>query len=770
MNTTYKIVKNELRLLFYSPVAWLILVIFALQASIDYAELLGRELQDKATGHNLADLTASLFGGFRGVFTRIQQYLYLYIPLLTMSIMSRELGSGSIKLLLSSPVTSGQIVLGKYLALAIYGLLLAGVLALLALFSLATVRSMDLPLVLSGLLGLYLLTCAYAAIGLFMSSLTSYQMAAAIGTLAVLALLNFIGTVGQEIELARDITYWLSISGRATTTIRGLICSEDVLYFFIVTALFLALAILRLQARRRKRPRAVTVARYAATVILALGAGYLSSRPPLMFYHDATAMKSQTLTPGSQAVMREMKGGLSITTYVNLLDANYWDVLPRNYNNDVRRFRQYVRFKPEIKMKYVYYYDHADNPSLDLRYPDLDDEGRARELAKGSHLKFERLLPPAGIRRLVDLAPEGNHLVRHLQRDNGQASFLRVYNDMARHPSESEISAALKRLVVKPPRVAFLAGHGERDILRVGDDGYYVFARSLDFRHSLVNQGFDMETLSLAGLTEIPPGVDVLVIADPREPLSHAEQEIISRHLAAGGDLLLAVKPGRQHLVAPVADALGIRFTDGTLVREHPDLAPDLLLGRITGQAALISGVFGSLASLGHTIQAPGAVGILPAPAGSLPPFRALPLVVTDSAGCWNELETADFINDIPRYNPAAGEREANLLPLVLALAREVNGREQRVMVLGNADYLSNGELLKSRKEVRSANYSLITETFRWFTRGEFPVDTRRFYGPDNDIRLSTNDTWWIKALFSGLIPALLLAGGLVTWIKRRRV
>ena len=65
------------------------------------------------------------------------------------------------------------------------------------------------------MLGLYLLVCAYAAIGLFMSSITSYQVVAAMGTLAVLAVLNFVGDMWQDIDFVRDITYWLAINGRA---------------------------------------------------------------------------------------------------------------------------------------------------------------------------------------------------------------------------------------------------------------------------------------------------------------------------------------------------------------------------------------------------------------------------------------------------------------------------------------------------------------------------------------------------------------------------
>lgn len=62
-------------------------------------------------------LTANLLGGMFGLYNTVQQYLYLYMPLLTMGLMSREFSSGSIKLLYSSPVTSSQIVMGKFLAM-----------------------------------------------------------------------------------------------------------------------------------------------------------------------------------------------------------------------------------------------------------------------------------------------------------------------------------------------------------------------------------------------------------------------------------------------------------------------------------------------------------------------------------------------------------------------------------------------------------------------------------------------------------------------------
>ena len=71
--------------------------------------------------------------------------------------------------------------------------------------------------------------------------------------------------------------------------------------------------------------------------------------------------------------MSKLEGGMTITTYVNFLDRDYYIGMPNMVNSDLERFKQYLRFKPEIKMKYVYYYDRGYSPSLDRLFPNLSD-------------------------------------------------------------------------------------------------------------------------------------------------------------------------------------------------------------------------------------------------------------------------------------------------------------------------------------------------------------------------------------------------------------
>ncbi len=91
----------------------------------------------------------------------------------------------------------------------IYGLIMMGTVLVLIIVAYFSIKDLDLPFLLSGLLGLYLLMCTYAAIGLFMSTLTSYQIVAALGTLTLISFLNFIGNLWQSVEGVRDIMHWV---------------------------------------------------------------------------------------------------------------------------------------------------------------------------------------------------------------------------------------------------------------------------------------------------------------------------------------------------------------------------------------------------------------------------------------------------------------------------------------------------------------------------------------------------------------------------------
>ena len=147
--------------------------------------------------------------------------------------------------------------------------------------------------------------------------------------------------------------------------------------------------------------------------------------------------------------------------------------------------------------------------------------------------------------------------------------------------------------------------------------------------------------------------------------------------------------------------------------------------------------------------------------------FNVTPLFTSDTVNCWNELETTDFVDDTVKLNPEAGEIE-KIYTTALALTRKVGEKEQKIIILGDADCLSNGEISISRKGVRASNYSLITGSFFWMSDEEVPIDVRRPNPPDNAVRVGETGMYISKLGLMGLFPILLAIAAIIIWIRRR--
>lgn len=713
-------------------------------------------------------LTFSIFLN-GGLIPTMLSKLYLYIPLLTMGLMSRETSSGSIKLLLSSPVKMREIILGKFMAMMAYGAILVTVVGLFVIAAGFSITSPNYGLMIAGLISIYLVICAYSAIGLFMSCLTSYQVVAAISTLAVLAALNYIGLVGQNIGFVREITYFLSISGRAEVMIEGLLTSRDVFYFIIVIAIFLGLSILKLQSARESKPLAIKTGRYALFISLMLFVGYLTSRPVLIAYFDLTATKSETLTPNSQKIIKALKGPLSLTTYVNLFDDQSPWAFPETQKKDFSHFLTYQRFMPDMKVKYVYYYDTCDMYSTNYvkMNPGLSMDALVKKIAASYKVDPDLFISPTEIKKQIDLSSQHNHLVRVLEAD-GKKTWLRMYNDMLSYPSENEMTAALKRLEVTPTKVAFLTGHNERSIDKDGDKDFRTPAIGLNYRASLINQGLDVENISVKD-QDIPADVSVLVIADPRTPLDEKERARIAAFIDRGGNMLIAGEPGKQDVLNPVIAKFGVQYMPGKIVQITSDAAPDFVAADVAKATTAISYNFMDIVKhhSEHTkVTMPGVMGISKTGDGL---FKATPfLTVKDSSNCWNT--TRDIKADsVFKFSQSGGDFHGQFTT-AMGLTRNIGNKEQRIIVVGDADFMSNGELgRRPTSNYERINYYFDKAIIGWLGNDEFPVDVSRPDKPDNSFIMSSAGIALMKPAFLGLIPAIIIIWGALLLIIRKR-
>ena len=741
MRTIIRITKSELRVLFFSPIAWLILIVFSFQVGMAYSDTLALQLKNQELGYRMFAVTSSLFSGYTGILSNLLENLYLYIPLFTMGLMSRELSSGSIKLLYSSPVSNLQII-----------------------STCISVQAPDVPLMLTGVLGVFLTVLAYGAIGLFMSTITKYQVVAVVGTLAILAILNFIGGVGQEYDFVRDITYWLAISGRSKVFIDGMISSKDTLYFVLVIFMFLGLSVIKLQGERLRLAKWKTSLKYSFVLLIALALGYISSLPKFSIYYDSTATKMNTLTEESQQILEQLKGDLTITTYVNYLDETYDRGAPRNRIDDIAQFEQYLRFKPEIKLEYVYYYAKGYMPYAKAAYDTMTLEQIVEDKCRYSGYNPKRFLPLDEVLKKDDISGENGRFARVITAANGKKAILRIYQDNSVYPYEAQISTALKTLLQEAPVVGFVTGHKERSGMDLGEKGYGAFASNKTFRYSLINSGFGIREISLG--QPVPEDIDIVVLADMRSDLTEEESRNFDTYLARGGNLFILGEPKRQKFMNPVVEKLGLRFADGIIVSPSEIHLDDIVAADIKEGAATVSENYIKYFRRGYSIITPSAcaIEILDTTKG----FKITEVLASASKGSWIEKETTDFINEKSVLNPDAGEVERSN-SIMLYLTRLVKNKEQRIFVIGDADCISTLELSQNRAGFRSSNFTLITETFRNMSYEEFPVDANRVNPPDDQVVVSQDGVSTIKIVIMWIVPLLLVVGCVILLFRRKR-
>lgn len=727
MRLLLRIARTELATLFYSPVAWFILIVFSFLAGKDFASIydaLLRTLELGSFGERKISATVYLIGGNQGLLKAVQNNLYMFMPLITMGVMSREYSSGSIKLLYSSPVRGGHIVLGKYAAMMLYSALLMIVPILCTVWASFCIPNFDWGAALAALLGVYLLVCTYAAIGVFMSSLTSYQVVAAVTTLAVFTALRFVGRLWQEYDAVRQITHWLSINGRSDYMLNGLISSADVLYFVIVIWLFLGLTMLRVGLGRSGLRWPARALRYGAVAAAALAVGWISSHPGFIGYFDATRGHQLTLSATSQQVLAQVQGPVSITHYVNMVDEGGRSYMPRGRAYGEGVFRMYTRFKPDIDIKYLYYWDEVPGSPVMERLKTGSWRETAERLAGIQKYPFGWFKTPEQMAEIEDLKPFDNKFVRIVEFADGRRQVLRDFADMSKVPGEQEVTTMFQRALSGAVRVGFSSSHGERDIKLMGDRTYRLFANDPTQREGLLNQGFDFfKTVGTDSL-------DILVVADPR---SLVDTAAIGRFLDDGGNMMVLAEPSGREFTAPLLARLGVEMMPGVLTDSLSNYEPTLTLAIGAGSFADLSG----------KVSMPEA-GELRFNAGSSRAGFA-----ASAADSW-------------QAEPIL-TRGAQTVALLLTRG------EQQVIVVGDADFLSNAELTIGRMGYSSANFRFAKEAFTRLAGGRYPLDTRKAAPLDDRITAPLESVGWTRIAFMAVCPIFLLTVALVTSRRRRR-
>jgi len=239
---------RELKSMFLSPLAWVLLAVVQLILAWMFLRNLDQYLmvQSRLLGlenpPGVTEVVVSPLFGNAGI------VMLLLVPLITMRLVTEERRSGSLALLYSAPLSMTEIVLGKYLG-TLYFLGIVLVLTALMPLSLLAGGTLDFGLLGAGLLGLALLLACYAAVGLFMSTLTRYPAVAAIATFGALLLSWIMNWTSAQSQGANTLAY-LSLLNHYEPFLKGVFDSADAVYLVLVILVFLVLSVRRLDADR----------------------------------------------------------------------------------------------------------------------------------------------------------------------------------------------------------------------------------------------------------------------------------------------------------------------------------------------------------------------------------------------------------------------------------------------------------------------------------------------------------------------------------------
>ncbi len=243
MGNTLAIAHKELRAYFVSPIAYVIIGGFAFLYGYFYIAILSFFVRQSMQmlqmgGPPTANINEMMI---RPLMQNVTVLVLFVMPMITMRTYSEEKRSGTIELLLTSPLTDLQIVLGKFLgAMALYVVMLAVTLIHVAI--LFIYGNPEWKPIATAYLGLLLLGGSFISLGLFISSLTKNQIVAAMITFAVflfLWIITWIGSVSGP--TVSGITTYLSIIDHGEDFWKGVIDTTHLIYYlsFITFGLFL---------------------------------------------------------------------------------------------------------------------------------------------------------------------------------------------------------------------------------------------------------------------------------------------------------------------------------------------------------------------------------------------------------------------------------------------------------------------------------------------------------------------------------------------------
>jgi ABC-2 type transport system permease protein len=490
MGNIWTIARKELRGYFDHPTAYILLVVFL--------------------GINSFFFFRSAFlvseASLRPMFDMLPWLLLFFVPAVTMGSLAEERRHSTLELVLSHPLSEGQLLLGKFVGNLLFILAAIGSTLLIAA-TLAWGGSLDLGVVVAQYVGTVLLLGGVTAVGIFASALTRNQITAFIVATAIIFILMMLGTEVVQISLPlwlADVASRLGILRHFANVARGVIDLRDVVYFASLVVAFLALAYWQLQRERLNRKghlyrnlQAGTLVVVAIAVFADLFGGYIPGRL------DLTAERLYTLSDGTRSILADLDDLVTVTLFAsNELPAQVRP-LERDVNDVLRDFERYG--------------------GGDLQVVRVDPDASEEALQRAQQLGIQPVQFNVVRREELQLKQGWLGIAVQYAGESESIPFVGDTRNL-----EYQLATRVWRLTrVATPTVAFVAGHGEKTLA-----DYTSFTQEL-------GQTYTLRTVDLTSAdAELGPDLDAVIVAGPKSPLDARSRALLLRYLGNDGRVL----------------------------------------------------------------------------------------------------------------------------------------------------------------------------------------------------------------------------------------
>ncbi len=651
------------------------------------------------------------------------------IPILCMRILAEERHNKTDQLVLTAPVSVGDVVVGKFLAL-------------LSVFAIPTLISCTYPLIMSrygsismsenylGILAYFLFGMAAIAVCVFLSSLTESQVIAAVLGFIVLFLGYMMSSICSIISSTGNIiTVILSCFDLYTpfgTLLNGTLDLTSVVYFFSLTALVLFLTVQSIQKRRYSvSVKTLSLSAYSTSmtvVMIAIVAAInivLGTMPVSWTQIDVTSSKLYSLTAQTIDYVKTIDEDVTIYVIVNEDSA---DTIVK------QMLQRYDELSDHITVTYI---DPSVNPRFHTQYT-------------SSSISTDSIIVVSDKRSMV--IDYSDIYEYEYSIDYTTYSYTTTTTG---YDGEGQVTSAINYVLSEDlPKMYIIEGHGESTL-------------SDTFAEALTKENIDTETINLMDYDEIPEDAACLLINAPTGDFSEDDAEKVIAYLEQGGKVIMITYYGNDDTtnLDTIYDYMGLSVAEGLIIEQSTSnyyRSPFYLLPTISS-STYTSGVYGS-----YYVFIPYGQGIL---TDSTREDITYDEFLTTSSSAFSKVS----IETMEDYSMTDGDIEGPFALGVEAVKTitDDDGNEVEATMVAYGCYQMFTD--SASEMVSGANLQIFSNTASAFVDHEVSVSIPVKSVEVSYLTVNELEAMLLGAMTTVILPLCLLVAGFVIWFRRRK-